>query len=371
MVINEWHEPDYDNPTNNFRFFRNTVAHENGHGIGILHVCSNRAFLMEPFIQTGFDMVQHDDLQAGQRHYGDNLETNDTSGTASFLGDINGVGSVGIDDVSIDDNADVDFYSFTVDDNKQVTVTAAPFGFSYGDWDQNQNGSCPGSGATRDSLRQHDLSLRLYDTDGTTILETSNTAGEGSPEIMGPVQLPGAGTYFVRVIGDGTNDVQIYDIDIDVEEGEGTATITAFQIIEGAILSGDVSDLQSSDDSYINTRSGFGDTFIDLHNMTGWIFASTNLANPATLNVSVEESIDEPAGTSTLSMFDWNAGVFDPIGTFGLNQTDTVHTVNGVDATDYVDATGTMIVQVKHTVFVPFIAFTFESFLDFAEIEVQ
>ena len=47
----------------NFRFFRNTISHEHGHGIGMHHICPiNQTKLMEPFLSTAFDGPRHDEI---------------------------------------------------------------------------------------------------------------------------------------------------------------------------------------------------------------------------------------------------------------------------------------------------------------------
>ena len=65
--------------TNLHRFLRNTVMHELGHSVGIDHVCSNNTGqLMEPFLSTGFDGPQQDDIRGINRNNGDPYEGNNT-----------------------------------------------------------------------------------------------------------------------------------------------------------------------------------------------------------------------------------------------------------------------------------------------------
>jgi len=345
MVINEWHEPDYDNPTNNFRFFRNTVAHENGHGIGILHVCSNFAFLMEPFIQTNFEMVQHDDLQAGQRHYGDQFENNNSSSEATFLGDINGSGSLGLDDISIDDNADNDWFSFTVDGNTEVTITATPVGFTYGDRDQNSNGSCPTSGMVRDSLRIHDLTVTLVDTNGSNVLETSNTSGEGLPEVLGPFSLPGSGTYFARILGDSSNDIQIYDLDIDVVVvGPDPVCAEAGTLLEGVGQVNDFSATCGSDNSYWAAH-GAAFVFALTDPVVQFELTATAPSGFAGSNISVDVEASKDSDNAFLlvraKLFNYTTGSYVSLSNnMLLTTTDTVASFplpGGSDPADFVE----------------------------------
>lgn len=178
-------------------------------------------------------------------------------------------------------------------------------------------------------------------------------------------------------VADNPNDsvteaaLDAFQISTVVCDGGGGTDLTAIQIETGAILGGDVNDLRGSDDAYVHARSGFGATFIDLHNMTMWVFADTSVGAPGTIDVTVEERIDEPSGIGALALWDWNTSSFDTIGQFSLGSTDQVHTVQGVAAADYVDGAGAILLQVKHIVFVPFLAFTFESWMDEVRIDVN
>jgi len=147
----------------------------------------------------------------------------------------------------------------------------------------------------------------------------------------------------------------------DVSCPGGNADLLDLDVTTGAILDGGVDDLRNSDDSYLHTRSGFGQTFIDLHNMTMVVNASTTVDSPATLDLTIESRIDEPAGTARVSLRNWNTGEFEPVDTFPVGATNYVNTSGG----------GEIDLQLRHVVFVPFLAFTFESFVDHVEIAVE
>ena len=59
------------------------------------------------------------------------------------------------------------------------------------------------------------------------------------------------------------------------------------------------------------------------------------------------------------------------VGSFAIGPTDSVSNIDGIDATDYVGPAGEIELRIKHLVFVPFFAFTFESWIDWVEITVQ
>ena len=223
MVIDTDNTSFYSNSTNSYRAFRNVVMHEAGHGLGISHMESNNAaFLMEPSISTSFDGPQLDDILALHRNYGDALEKNGgngTFGTATILGSVTGGGmqSIGTfgdstsvlasqsDFVSIDNNFDTDYFSFTLAGTLDVTLDLTPRGATYNEGPQ---------GGTQTSLNTKalsDLTLELLDTNGMTVLDLANANSAGAAESI--TRMLTAGTYFARVTG-ANNNVQLYGLDI-------------------------------------------------------------------------------------------------------------------------------------------------------------
>ncbi len=215
MVIDS---PDsfYNNTSNDSIRFRNVVSHEHGHGQGIRHVCRiNQTKLMEPFVTTAFDGPQHDDILTTNRLYADDAEDNDSTGIAPNLGAA--ADGITVGDVSVDDNSDIDYYGFDAAAGSAVDVTLTPIGFTYLEGPQNANGSCS-DGTNFNSLVLADLSLAVLDSDGSTVLASVDLNPAGVPEVLDNVSLPsGAGTYFVEVQNDGTNNVQLYQLDLNLD----------------------------------------------------------------------------------------------------------------------------------------------------------
>ena len=195
---------------NNNRYFRNVIAHEHGHGLGIEHVCpTNNSKLMEPFISTVFDGPQNDDFRAAQRQYGDNYEPNDTIATASF-----GVGASGttiIRDLSIDDNTDTDYFKFTANAGTTLSVSVTPQGPStYLSGPQNQNGSCSAGTAVL-PLAIQNLGVRVYNGTNTNPIFTQDASAAGSGESISNLVLPTTGLYEIRIsTSSTTDDIQLY-----------------------------------------------------------------------------------------------------------------------------------------------------------------
>lgn len=219
MMINTDHSSFFLDSTNNNRAFRDVLMHEALHGVGIRHVeSSGSGFLMEPFINTSFDGPQLDDVLAMQRLYGDVLEKsggNDLFSTATSLGTVSPTqpltrGTLGnntlilseqVDFLSIDDDSDTDFFSFSLGAPLEVSLNLTPRGATY------QVGPQGGTQSSFNTLELSDLTLDLYDRNGTSLLESANDTAAGSSESISRQLQPG--TYFARVKGLSDN-VQLY-----------------------------------------------------------------------------------------------------------------------------------------------------------------
>ena len=211
----------WNDSAGNYTFLRNTVMHEHGHGIGLLHVCpANSTKLMEPLLNENFDGPQHDDIRGAQRQYGDDSEDNNTPATATNIGTLNpgtpinlgavpNPGSNSTWPLSIDADGEVDYFKFTVTSALAVTVTVAPQGFTYQSGPQ--TGQC-NSGTTVNSLAIADLNVQILDTNGTTVLATGASNGAGSSEVTNAA-LPAAGDYYVKVYeGNSPTESQMYTL---------------------------------------------------------------------------------------------------------------------------------------------------------------
>lgn len=226
MMINTDQVSLFHDATNNYRGFRDVLMHESMHGLGVNHVESNSSgFLMEPAINTSFDGPQLDDLLALHRLYGDvnekGLGGNDFSVRATPLGVLGAAQSLAVgtlgnstqilsnqtDFLSIDDDSDTDFFSFTLESRLDVTLSLTPRGVTYAAGPQD------GTQLPVNAKKHSDLSLALLGSDGTSTITIAaandNPAGVGEQIIR---QLA-PGTYFARV--KGANDyVQLYGLNL-------------------------------------------------------------------------------------------------------------------------------------------------------------
>ena len=237
----------YSTTTTNSIRLRNTVMHEGAHGFGLDHVISGASgFLMEPITNSAFDGPQFDDILGAQRHYGDAYEKNggnDTSAKATSLGTLGGGQTLSIgtstvstvvlpsamDFVSIDDELDVDFFSFTTTSAGTVNLQLTPAGPTY------NVGPQGGSESSFNASSQSDLTLQLLGTNGTTVLSTANAGGLGVSEAINSFSVPGAGTYYVKVSGSTVNKIQTYRLDItDLASAALTVSVNTGSVSEAA-----------------------------------------------------------------------------------------------------------------------------------------
>lgn len=211
---------------NNYRALRNTVMHELGHGLGLEHVSSTGSkFLMETNIDLTFDGPQHDDLLGIHAMYGDQYEkTNSGQGNevytnATDLGALAAGGSLAVgtsgsgvviggdevDFVSIANSQDRDFFAFSVSESVRLDITLTPRGATYSQ-----------GGSTLNTLDDNNLSLTLFDQNGTSVLSFAGSLGAGLAETIDNFLLDEAGEYYLRVLG-STNAVQLYQLDLMAE----------------------------------------------------------------------------------------------------------------------------------------------------------
>jgi hypothetical protein len=206
--------------------FKNMIAHEHGHGLGLSHVCPiDRSKLMEPLISLSFAGPQIDDILTVQGVYGDPLErqgnhkNNDTIATARDLGALNSGFSA--DNISISNSADRDIFKLQVNSARQLNITATPTSAgTYLEGPQFPSGCSVGT--SFDPRTRQDLIIRVIGPDGTSVVGTSNTATIGQPEMLNNIQLLQTGqNYYIEISGGGensgsNNNTQLYSLNLEL-----------------------------------------------------------------------------------------------------------------------------------------------------------
>ncbi len=188
-----------------FPEWRNVLAHEHGHGLGLTHVCpQDGTKLMEPLINTAFIGPQLDDVLSAQYLYGDRFEPSDAPAEAVDLADLGLVASgapLEIDTLSIDSAFDTDVYRVASSGRIRLSLLLEPVGSTYPE--SPQTSECD-TGDPFDALRLDDLRVDLIDPELITML-TLNASGPGEPEQTADFPLDIEGDWFIRVAGQGIN----------------------------------------------------------------------------------------------------------------------------------------------------------------------
>ena len=271
----------YSNSGNNYRNFRGTLMHEIGHSIGLAHIFSFQALLMEPAFNPGIDGPQIDEIRAVHSLYGDYFEgapvgKNDSWQSATDLGALLSGESVALgtdvgptvvvnpndtDFVSISNLSDIDFFSFSVSGASTLDVVVTPVGPDY----QERN---PGGGAfvTTESDNLNDLQFEIYgpgpDVGDPNLLATIAATGTGLAESVTDFSLPEAGEYFIAI--SGSNDLtQLYQLDISVEstgipgDFDGDDKVDGFDFLlwQRDQSVGDLSDWQTNYGTFASTET--------------------------------------------------------------------------------------------------------------------
>lgn len=211
MVLNS--DAGWGPTTNNYRYFRNIVAHEHGHGIGLAHVCPAASTkLMEPYIFTNVDGPQIDDIRGAQRQYGDHLEAaSDALANAAIP--TNAEGLTSYTNLSIDDNGDVDLWKIVATAGTKVSLTVIPQGGTYTTGPQT---SACNTGTSLAASSIHNLKIDVLNSAGTAVF-TQDANALGQAEVLSNYELTPAGTYYLRVAPvSTTNDLQLYSASLTI-----------------------------------------------------------------------------------------------------------------------------------------------------------
>lgn len=195
--------------------FRNVLAHESGHAIGLGHTCpADKTKLMEPIISTFFSGPQFDDLLGAHRSYGDFEEENDRADEATDLGLV--VGTTTTDNgLALDGSGDEDWFLVPPGSLAEVSINLAPLGSTYM-FGETSSASCSGVATLAfDASSVQDLIIEVVDADRVTTLASADATGAGGSEALVDVRVSKLGGY-IRIAGGGVDGAQMYEVEVVV-----------------------------------------------------------------------------------------------------------------------------------------------------------
>lgn len=325
MVLNQSFLGSFGNATNNYRFLRNTVAHEHGHGFGLNHVDpTNSTKLMEAFLNTNFDHAQSDDIQGIQYLYGDPFENNDTSATRSDLGTISNNQTINF--LSTDKRTDVDWYRIIVPPGKTVTITITPEGGVY------QQGPQGGTVTTRDANSIHQLRVAAFLSDGTTQLGIATAAAAGQTAVLSNVVPPFSNEVFVRVdaVAGTQNDIQRYRMTFNLAPLTEAYVPQSLTINTGVWTGGNVGSLADADGNRLIVREvpplGLGLPSVRW-TVTGFGRANAPLASMTVRVVASTSAVPAAAVSQRLLLWNWTTNAYEQVDARGSTASDQTYDV--------------------------------------------
>jgi len=342
MVMNRSY--NWNNASQDYRFIRNVIGHEHGHGIGLEHVepVQNNK-LMEPFLSTAFDGPQSDDIQGAQYLYGDVYENNDNNGQKTDLGTVtNGQQE---DFLAIERNSDTDWFRVVIPPGNSLNVTITPVGSSY------LQGPQGGPYAVRDSLRIHDLRLTIYQMDGTTLIQTVNANGLGLPESITGIARPASGEVTVKVDSvTGSGDIQRYRMNFGLAAANTVVVPLDFNLIRGSVFSGNLASLTASDNNRQVLRPGITLSMSQAP-IVYEIESDSPELSPSSLKFGIEGSMSSSTGQREIELYNFDTSAYESVSTVSMSTTEGLtEVVISSNPGRFVAGDGTVRARISHRV---------------------
>jgi len=203
-----------------FPEWRNMLAHEHGHGMGLFHSCpQDGTKLMEPQINTRFLGPQLDDALSGMHLYGDRFEPNDSGATSvnvEALGLKNDGPPLLIDGMSLHPSDDFDLIRVPSLGGTTLNFQVTPTGTTY--LEGAQTSACD-FGLPFDSLRAADLIVDVL-RPNFAVHATFDAGAAGDPEAGSEVLLEEPGFWYLRVrAAEFYTRTQAYQVGMSVSGG--------------------------------------------------------------------------------------------------------------------------------------------------------
>ncbi len=356
MVMNRSY--NWNNANQDYRFIRNVIGHEHGHGIGLNHVGPvNNSKLLEPFLSTAFDGPQSDDIQGAQYLYGDVYENNDNNAQKSDLGSVSN-GQL-IDYLAIERNSDTDWFRVAIPPGNSLGVTITPVGHTY------LQGPEGGPYNSRNSLRIHDLRLTIYQMDGTTLIQTVNANGLGLGETISGIARPSSGEVTVKVDSiTVSGDIQRYRMNFNLAAANVVVVPDLFTLTRGSVFSGNLASLSASDNSRLVLRPGV--TLSQSQAPIVYVVeADSPELNPSHLTFGIEGSMSASTGQRVIELYNFDTSAYETVSTAAMNTTEALTEIDiATNPGRFIAGDGTVRARISHRVTGPVLSFPWSSSTD-------
>jgi hypothetical protein len=352
MVINA--DFNWGAPAQDYRFLRNTLGHEHGHGMGLGHVMPmSETKLMEPVLTTAFDGPRNDDIQGCQFLYGDRVEDNDDIGHATQLG----VASSGmtVDLLAVERPADRDWFLVEIPVGSTLTVRAEPVGEAY--LVGAQGGPPP---MLRDNRRINDLRISAYQSDGVTFIGSSNSAGLGFAETLGSIPRPTNGVISLKIdVSTIAEDIQRYRLVFSLDTATTTFVPNTLTVLLGTVTSGNLGSLQRSDDNRLKVQPA-GRAPFEFE-----VTSQSTILNPSSIVFGFEGSSSSNSILRIIRLFDFQANAWVQISSAQGPMIEQTFEFPLTNPARFVSATGEMRARLFCDQNGPVLAFPWETSTDF------
>lgn len=273
---------------NDYRFMRNIIMHEHGHGLGLQHVLPRDGTkLMEAYLNTGFTGPRDDDIRGAAAYYGDRFEPNESAGTAAHLGSFT-PGAV-YSNLSLHSASDADWFLMSTTPGTVVAFEATPVGATY------LVGPDPGSTSQVNTLTKLPLRISVYAQDATTVLAAGNgVAGDTAASTL--ITLPGGtNAIYVRVTANGgSSDVQRYSLRM-TQSGPSARRLSLSSTPAGAVIADSPVDNQGRAQITAPNELAYND------GQSVTLTAPTNVGQASFVRWSID-GVDQPAGQRAITL---------------------------------------------------------------------
>jgi hypothetical protein len=355
MVVNLGH--NWAVQGNDYRFMRNILGHEHGHGMGLAHVMPmSETKLMEPVLTVAFDGPQDDDIQGCQFLYGDIVEDNDDVAHATDIGLVSSGQAVEI--LAVERPADRDWFRVEIPAGFNLTVRVEPVGSSY------LVGPQGGTPRLRNGRAVNNLRLSAYSSDGTVLLGSSNVGGLGFPETLQSISRPASGFVTVKVdVSTISEDIQRYRLIFLLDGATTTFSPNNYSVLIGHEVGGGLFSLQVSDDERLRLHPS---PLINPNNaaVDFLVMSTSTIQTPTAMVIGYEGAASSANILRTIYAWDFVSQTWVSLNSSQANLIEQTFEYNVANPARFVGPGGEMRMRVHQVANGPIFAFPYEMATD-------